>query len=465
MAAKIPEKFLDHIRPFLGGNGAVEEFIETAQRPLPITLRRNPKKLTQESWAQFVHEQNWTLETLPFLTEGFTLLGAKNPGTLLEHRLGFFYLQEAASMIPAEVLRRLNPKATLILDLCAAPGSKTTQIASFATENSLIVANEPSASRLQVLVANLVRLGHSNCVVAQQDGREIGKLLPEAFDSVLVDAPCSGEGTLRKDRQALRGWNRKRFRKITKTQQELLESALQSLAPGGVLVYSTCALSPEENQLAIESFLHRHPHGLLTCDLGETIPELSKSVTQDGYLWVSPHHYDTGGFFVAAFKKAGQTPHRNDLGSGGSEVSSPLFSLQQTLKQDYDFELSQCPGSLEVRDGKVILNPPGFSRVERTLRLNRRGLKIANLSEGEALLHQEFALAFGAAFRRNFLEVSRDEARHFLYGGELNPSIEKMQIGKQILLRYQGHPLGFARWENGRFRNLLGPSFVQQSVR
>ncbi|MFT7619444.1 MAG: 16S rRNA (cytosine1407-C5)-methyltransferase [Planctomycetota bacterium] len=463
MEIRIPEKFLAHIAPLIGNEMEQSEFRKAVLRPLPKTLRANLNKQSATDWHLMAKELGLVLAPLPFLlSNGYQLESGKDAGKLLEHRMGFFYLQEAASMIPVEVLSRLCPDARRILDLCAAPGSKTTQIATRFPKTTHIVANEPSASRLSVLVANLLRFGIGNVVCSNQDGCNFGAALPEYFDAILVDAPCSGEGTIRKDRQALRGWNRKRFKKITRVQEQLLESAFASTAPGGAIVYSTCALSSEENQDIALRFIENHADELEVYDLGQVIPELEKSITPEGFLWVAPHHYDTGGFFVASFRKAGQ---RSDAGNevDGEAGESGNTELSKRLEDHYGVDLSEIGGSLVHRGSTTYLQPSAASSLNERIRLNRPGIKVAETKAGETHIHQEFGMVHGAAFKRGFIEVDRDEARHFLYGGVLD--YDASALGdNQILMRYRGQPLGFAVWSKDRFTNLLGPSFVQQRV-
>ncbi len=462
MPPTIPNRFIDHIAHLIGDESAQSAFREAASSPLPRTLRANFKKQTQQEWQKMAQEIGLLIQPSAFAQGGYTLLPSRDPGRLLEHRMGYFYLQEMASMIPVEVLRRLAPEAKTVLDLCAAPGSKTTQLASSLSDAALIVANEPSRGRIKILVANLLRMGLGNVICTNLDGRNIGPVVTRHFDAVLVDAPCSGEGTIRKDKQALRGWHRKRFKKITRTQTELLQSGFQATAPGGVLVYSTCALSPEENQGVIASLMAKNSAQIAPLDLGEVMPELARSVTSEGFLWVAPHHYDTGGFFVAALRRKGSP------GAALATVNEPNTRIEDDpvssfLRDEYGFETRDLDGRFLQHNGMWLFQPRGAAEIECMLPLNRRGVKAATQQDGALAINQEFALVYGQAFTRNCVEVDRDQARHFLYGSEPDTN-EELKTGCRILLRYRGQPLGFCRWESGRLRNLLGPSFVQQSV-
>ena len=428
-------------------------------RPLPTTLR-----LAQdlgETEVEALERAGLELSPLEFTEHGRTVWGDADSGRLLEHRLGFYYLQEAASMIPPEVIRRLAPAARVIGDFCAAPGSKTTQLAASASADTVILANEPSGSRLKALAANLVRCRATNVVCSSMPGESIGAQLPEAFDAVLVDAPCSGEGTIRKDRQALRGWNRKRFKKITRTQRALLQSAVEAATPGGVVVYSTCALSPEENHDVVADVLSSNADCCTVVNLGPVMPELKRSLTDEGFLWVAPHHYDTGGFFVAAIRKAGEVSDSQRAETARApDWTEPVAEFTQSR---FGVDLSALPGTLRRQGSFVILSPPGAEILENAIRLNRSGIKIASIEEGTVVPHQEFALCFGSLFSRGTVEVERDEARQFLYGSALDLPAEHRERGI-LLVRWAGRPVGFTAWKGGRWRNLLGPAWVQQSV-
>ncbi len=254
--------------------------------------------------------KGWILEQIPWCKEGFWISHPerRDVGNLLEHHLGKIYVQEAASMIPPLVLK---PKpGEMVLDLCAAPGSKTTQIAAMMKNKGIIVANDYKGERMSSLGINIQRSGVLNTVLTRMVGQRFHGF---AFDKILVDAPCSGTGTIRKSLKTLRIWNPGMIGKLARQQQELLENAYKNLRPGGELVYSTCSLEPEENEGVVDWLLQRHPEAKI---MKVDVPGLKSSppvLEFEGRKYnpalrhairIWPQDNDTEGFFVAKIKAA-----------------------------------------------------------------------------------------------------------------------------------------------------------------
>ena len=230
-----------------------DDFIAACQRPLRRSIRVNTLKISVADFLSLVAPYGWQLTPVPWCEEGFWIErdgdDALPLGSTAEHLSGLFYIQEASSMLPVAALFADNPQPERVMDVAAAPGSKTTQIAARMGNAGGILANEFSASRVKVLHANISRCGISNVALTHFDGRVFGAALPEAFDAILLDAPCSGEGVVRKDADALKNWSPESNLDIAATQRELIDSAFHALRPGGTLVYSTCTLNREENQI------------------------------------------------------------------------------------------------------------------------------------------------------------------------------------------------------------------------
>lgn len=234
-------------------------------------------------------------------------------GNLYEHFLGKIYVQEATSMCPPELLDIPEevPKDFKILDMAAAPGSKTTQIGILMQNKGVLIANEVDYSRLGALKGNLERTGLTNVVITNNDGARISG--EEIFDRVLLDAPCSGSGVIRKSPKTIKTYNPRRLKGIQRLQLRLLQRSFELLKKGGILTYSTCSLDPEENEICIQKFLEANPSAeLLEAKLPGLILEnkvtefkgvkIDPKITQNTIrIW--PHHNDTNGFYVAKIKK------------------------------------------------------------------------------------------------------------------------------------------------------------------
>ncbi|RCJ85573.1 16S rRNA (cytosine(1407)-C(5))-methyltransferase RsmF, partial [Klebsiella pneumoniae] len=302
-----PEAFLAQMRAAMPAHLSFDDFIAACQRPLRRSIRVNTLKISVDDFLSLVAPYGWQLAPVPWCAEGFWIEREDDDalplGSTAEHLSGLFYIQEASSMLPVAALFADNRQPERVMDVAAAPGSKTTQIAARMGNAGGILANEFSASRVKVLHANISHCGISNVALTHFDGRVFGAALPETFDAILLDAPCSGEGVVRKDADALKNWSPESNLDIAATQRELIDSAFHALRPGGTLVYSTCTLNREENQSVIEWLLSRYPQAVEILPLGELFPGAADALTAEGFLHVFPQIYDCEGFFVARLRK------------------------------------------------------------------------------------------------------------------------------------------------------------------
>ncbi|MFH1066021.1 MAG: RsmB/NOP family class I SAM-dependent RNA methyltransferase [Nanoarchaeota archaeon] len=300
MMVEWKEKFTERYKQITD----IEAFLETSLKPMRKSLRVNTIKCSVEKLKEQL-KGKIGLQQIPWCKEGFYTEGHAI-GNLPEHFLGYFYIQGAASMIPPVVL---NPKKDeLVLDMCASPGSKTSQIAAMMKNTGLIIANDNAMQRLKPLGFNLQRCGVSNTVYTLMEGRWFKGI---AFDRILVDAPCSGVGTIRKSFKTIQMWNPNFARKMASTQKQLLETAFNCLKEDGTMVYSTCTLEPEENEGVVDRLLQNHDNAKLekiSLDIkhGKCVDEFegrtySSEVRKCLRIW--PQDNDTEGFFVAKFRK------------------------------------------------------------------------------------------------------------------------------------------------------------------
>ncbi|MBU1031040.1 MAG: RsmB/NOP family class I SAM-dependent RNA methyltransferase [Nanoarchaeota archaeon] len=303
----IKDAFIERYKKLLGKD--YDKFMDYSLAYIKKSIRINTLK-AKISDVKKKLSVNWNLKQVPWCKEGFWV-EYKNEkrfdiGNIPEHQLGQIYVQDAASMIPAIVL---NPKpGDVVLDMCAAPGSKTTQIAQYMKNEGLLVSNDNQGKRLKALGLNTQRCGVSNCIVTHQQGHWFKKM---AFDKILVDAPCSGTGTIRRSLKTLQMWSPHLVRKMAGIQKGLVEAAFMALKPGGVMVYSTCTQEPEENEALVSWLLNRYPDASLE-DIKLNINR-SKAITSfddlkirpeaEKCLRIYPFDNDTEGFFIAKIKK------------------------------------------------------------------------------------------------------------------------------------------------------------------
>ena len=308
----LPAAFTKRMREIL--TTEYEDFERSYESNRFYGLRCNLLKCSAEAFPALYSEafgQSDSLEGIPWAPEGFFFMPEDQPGRHPLHEAGAYYIQEPSAMSSAAVL---DPKpGERVLDLCAAPGGKTTQIAARMQGSGLLVSNEIVSSRARILSQNVERMGIRNCVVLNETPDRLAGFFPEFFDCILVDAPCSGEGMFRKEEAALSQWSVANVKMCADRQDLILEAASRMLRPGGRLVYSTCTFAPEEDEGSIDRFLDRHPDFHVVSsplqaffDAGR--PDLASSGRKELELTMRlwPHKIEGEGHFVALLKKDGQ---------------------------------------------------------------------------------------------------------------------------------------------------------------
>ncbi len=306
---RVKESFERKYRMLLGDE--YELFLESLFKPLRDAIRVNTLKVTNvDALLRRLEAKGWRLEQVPWYPHGFWVSETGGRiGATVEHCLGYYYVQDAASMIPPVVL---DPKpGEVILDMCAAPGSKTTQMAQMMENKGVIIANDPKTKRIAALGSNIQRCGVMNCVITQMDGRAFGKLGP-VFDKVLVDAPCTCTGTIMRSPEILATWGPYTARSLSRLQKQLLRAASRCVKKEGIIVYSVCSLEPEEGEFVVDYAVRKlgleveevNVEGLKARHgLSEWMGRRFASGVENS-LRVYPHDNWTEGFFVAKLVKA-----------------------------------------------------------------------------------------------------------------------------------------------------------------
>lgn len=227
--------------------------LEAYEKPLPEAFRANTLKASEERVLDKLRSRGYSIKPIPWARHGYIASGGGDLGKSLEHMLGLIYIQGPVSMAPVEAL---DPRpGEVILDLCAAPGSKSTQIAQLLRGEGVLVANDVSYDRVKALSSNLQRFGVLNCVITLADGGKYPRFARDFFDRVIVDAPCSSLGIVSKNWGIARSWSLGVIGRLIGLQKRLILAAFDCLKPGGILVYSTCTLTVEENELVVNWLL------------------------------------------------------------------------------------------------------------------------------------------------------------------------------------------------------------------
>lgn len=462
------------------------DFYASQNTPLPKTLRVNTLKNSKEEFLEWTkrYHPNWSLTPHPFGGDIFFIDREDRSvplGKSLGHIQGRFYIQEASSCLPPKAL---DPQpGECVLDLCAAPGSKSTQIAAQMQGQGLLLTNEFSASRAKILVFNLQKIGVPHGILAHCNGEKIGALLPHFFDKILVDAPCTGEGTFRKDSKALDHWSLKKIKSAALLQKSLLESAFLALKEGGTLIYSTCTLAPEENEMVVENFLEKHAEDAQIFSLSTLFPgsekcpglshfEEKEFLHGNKMLRISPHIFNSEGFFVAALQKTKCTftPRKKTFILHGNRDKNALrrikwkddlgISLNTYLEMSFHIFLPK-QGTLLMRGTDIWLSPHGSHTLLQNMRVDRPGIKIAKYIPNGFVLSHECAIAFGKDIHApRILSLSLEESEEFLAGKNVSPQ-NPLSKG-EVMLFVDNLPLGMGKvLPDGTVKNKLPRNFVR----
>ena len=318
MEITLPQAFLDRMKGMLGKD--YEAFLASYDKPRHPALRVNPLKISSEDFLKLAP---YSLEPVPWAApNGFYYDPQARPGKSPYHEAGLYYIQEPSAMAVA-ALSGTRP-GDRVLDLCAAPGGKSTQLAGMLNGRGLLVSNEIHPQRARILSRNIERLGIRNTIVTNEAPEDLSKHFPDFFDRIIVDAPCSGEGMFRKEEEAIPNWSPDNVRLCANRQAGILDQADRMLKAGGVLVYSTCTFAPAEDEESIQNFLERHSD-YEEIDLPEKLgPDLDRfgfAAGSDGKslrLW--PHKLDGEGHFLAVLRKAGEDAEGSENISGSFEI-------------------------------------------------------------------------------------------------------------------------------------------------
>lgn len=466
-AVYLPEEFLAQMRLAMPTHLSFDDFIAACQRPLRRSIRVNTLKISVAAFLDLVSPYGWQLTPIPWCEEGFWIErddeGSLPLGSTAEHLSGLFYIQEASSMLPVSALFTDGNQPQRVMDVAAAPGSKTTQIAARMENGGAILANEFSASRVKVLHANISRCGISNVALTHFDGRVFGAALPETFDAILLDAPCSGEGVVRKDPDALKNWSITSNLEIAATQRELIDSAFHALRPGGTLVYSTCTLNQEENEAICHWLKARYPNAVEFLPLGELFVGATQALTPDGFLHVFPQIFDCEGFFVARLRK---TASVDPLPAPGYKMGKFPFSPVKGRESAQIIQAAAASGlqwndtlRLWQRDKELWLFPEQIEALTGKIRFSRIGLKLAETHNKGYRWQHEAVIALAGTDNPLAFELNPAEAEEWYRGRDIYPQMTVKH--DEAIVTFQGQPLGLAKKVGSRLKN----SYPRELVR
>ena len=453
----LPEAFKEKMKILMGES--YQALLDSYDQPESKGIRTNTLKLTPQELQGKLPFETQRVDWCP---EGFYIDHEVRPGKNPHYYAGLYYVQEPTAMAAVEVL---DPQpGDRVLDLCAAPGGKSTQIGAKLMGQGLLVANELVNSRAGILSTNIERMGIKNAIVTNEFPERLVDSFFQSFDRILVDAPCSGEGMFRKDPGALADWSPERVIRCVGKQEKILESADRLLKPGGVLVYSTCTFSPEENEQIIEAFIHKYGYELEYTQLPGIAdhgrvewtknhePELEKT------LRIMPMKVRGEGHFIARLKKTAAGAESRVVKQGYAKSRLKKASRME-LADYHDFAKNCLEKSFyqAFEDRLYLLGEhlyalPAAVTLETiaNLKLLRTGLHLGTFKKNRFEPSYALAMALQLSEMKNVCDLQDEvQAYRYLKGEALEIAAPK----GWILVGYDGYPLGFGKASEGLIKN------------
>ncbi len=432
---QLPEAFLKRIGGQLGSG--LPDFLRACEAPFLRGIRFHPLRCGEDLMASDRGER------IPWCREGFLLRQDSRAGITAAHEAGAFYLQEPSAMIPAEVMEARPGEK--ILDLCAAPGGKSTQLGIALRGEGLLICNEPVPKRARILSRNVERMGIPNAVVTCALPQQLSGSFAGFFDGVMVDAPCSGEGMFRRHPEARGEWSEDKARGCEGRQAEILEEAAKMVRPGGRLIYATCTFNPGENGEQIARFLDRHP---------DFFPEafaLPGAEGPEGMFTCWPHRSPGEGQFIAKLRRGmEEAPLKENEGAGEGRRRRPRESRKEAGVNREERRALEAFGLVlpeaDGRFGSTLYSLPGAPDL-RGIQVLRMGLHLGEVRGGVLIPDHALALSMNP-LQAPEKALTGEEALAYLAG-------ESLEGGEKgwVRMTWRGLALGWGKGSEGRIRN------------
>ena len=471
---------LDLFAPLLPA-GELTLLMNELKKPLLTALRINPLKSDPaQSLPDWINRYGWELKQVPYCPLGYWVEKSETiPSQTIEHLLGHYYIQDAASMLPVELFDFDGLENPLILDMAASPGGKTTHLVSRSGDRGLIVANDSSRDRLTALRIVLSNSGSTCVAVTNYPGERFGQWYPETFDRILLDAPCSMQSLRSTDSHPMRPITNREKQSLAQRQTRLLASAFQTLKIGGQVVYSTCTLTSDEDEGVLDALIKLYPAAVQIDRLDAHLPypapgllndaqrSFHPSVENAARLW--PHRYGTSGFFAARITKLQSVPSRpvtppaRPLEQAGWFPLAPNRAnhLTAELRDSYGFDLAELLQSARLslweHNQSLFVFPDAFLEHFAGLPVQALGLLLGENSPDGIQLSQEWITRFGRQFKQGIIQIEADQLSPWLAGEDLQISgFDETLNNKMVwVCDADQRSLGRGKLSGGKLKNLL----------
>ena len=458
---KLPEKFENKMKELL--QDEYDNYLQCYDEPRYYGLRVNTNKISVEDFLKIAP---WSLTPVPWIPNGFYYDGDKiQPSKHPYYFAGLYYLQEPSAMTPASRIP-VEP-GERVLDVCAAPGGKATELGAKLKGEGVLIANDISNSRARGLLKNLELFGIGNMMVISEEPGKLVEYFPEYFDKILIDAPCSGEGMFRKDKKMVKAWEEHGPEFFSKLQRSIITQAAAMLKPGGMILYSTCTFDPLENEKTVEYLLETCPEFKI-CEMEgyegfcEGIPKYVENHSEEyrKTVRIFPHKMQGEGHYLALVKKG------DDNAEGKNEkpakpkggVKKLPEELEQFLKElSWDIDKSR----LDIREERVYYMPENLPML-KGVRFLRSGLLLGEVKKNRFEPSQALAMCLKKEEYPRILDlpVSDDRVIKYLNGETLD--VEDITSRKEkgwYLVCVDGYPLGFGKLANQTLKNKYLPGW------
>ncbi len=445
----LPQAFLQRMKEMLGEEYPL--FLESYKETKNQALRLNPLK---GEGGRFLELSPFLMEPVLWEENGYYYDENHKPGKHPYHEAGVYYIQEASAMLPAALLE--TQPGEKILDLCAAPGGKSTQIAAAMKGKGLLISNEIHPARARILSENIERMGICNAIVVNHSPDALAEHFPGFFDKILVDAPCSGEGMFRKNEEAVKEWSPENVRMCGQRQDEILDHAAKMLREGGKLVYSTCTFAPEENEGSISRFLKRHPefalmtvqkHPGMVCGNPAWIKEPAQGLENTIRLW--PHRIKGEGHFAALLCKEGNAEGKR-TGTYGYETGISEKECREYTAFKEEYLKKELTGVL-IKFGEQLYLAPKETPSLNHLKVLRPGLHLGTLKKNRFEPAHALALALKPEEVLQSVDLTLENLQKVKY---LNG--QTFETDKQTgwcLVSVDGYSIGWGKAAGGIMKN------------